>query len=73
MSILDLMREQALYLHRQHGWIISVAETIEKHPDLVQHLKHHPTYNQGPREDEDKTRLLLRKVDELAQRLKTQV
>ncbi len=71
-SILEVIREQGIYLHRQHGWIIAVAETIEKHPDLVAHLKQHPFYDQGHRLDVYKTELLLQKVDVLLQQLRVQ-
>jgi hypothetical protein len=71
-SILAMMREQAIYLHRQHGWIIAVAEAVEKHPDLAAHLKQHPFYDQGPRLDIDKTQRLLEKVDALIRQLKLQ-
>jgi hypothetical protein len=64
--------EQAIYLHRQHGWIIAVAEAVEKHPDLASHLKQHPFYDQGPRQDIDKTLSLIRNIDELIQQLKRQ-
>lgn len=33
-SILEMMKEQFVYSHRLHGWIIAVAETLEKHPIL---------------------------------------
>jgi len=69
-SILEMMREQAIYLHRQHAWIIAVAETIEKHPDLALALKQHPFYDQGHRQDLYKTELLLQRVDALIQQLR---
>ncbi len=69
VAILEMMKQQAIYLHRQHGWIIAVAEAVEKHPDLASHLKQHPFYDQGPRQDIDKTLLLLQRVDALIQRL----
>jgi hypothetical protein len=70
-SILEIVREQAIYLHRQHAWIIAVAETIEKHPDLASTLKQHPFYDQGHRQDIYKTELLLQKVDALIQELRS--
>jgi hypothetical protein len=46
--ILELLKQQALYVHRQHGWLIALAETIERDPALVSELKNHPFYDQGP-------------------------
>ena len=69
-SMLEILREEAIYLHRQHGWIIAVAETIEKHPDLVQHLKQHPFYDQGYRPDAYKIERLLQSIDVLIQQLR---
>lgn len=70
VSLVEILREEAIYLHRQHGWIIAVAETIEKHPDLVQHLKQHPFYDQGCRQDSYKIERLLQSTDALIQQLK---
>jgi hypothetical protein len=70
IAMLDLLHEEAIYLHRQHGWIIAVAETVEKHPDLVQHLKQHPFYDQGYRPDAYRIERLLQSIDGLIQRLK---
>jgi len=69
ISILEVLREQANYLHRQHGWLIAVAETIEKQPDLVSDLKRHSFYNQGPRPDVHITASLLERVDVLIRQL----
>jgi hypothetical protein len=62
ISTLELVRDQAAYLHRQHGWIIAVSETIEKYPDLAAELKRHPFFDQGPRLDTYITSRFLEKV-----------
>jgi hypothetical protein len=72
ISILDLLKSQATYLHRQHGWIIAVSETIEKYPDLAAELKRHPFFDQGPRLDTHITSRFLETVDSLIQQLKLQ-
>ena len=69
-SILEVIREQAIYLHRQHAWIVAIAETIEKNPDLASLLRQHPLYDQGHRLDIYKTELLLQKIDVLIQELR---
>jgi hypothetical protein len=68
-SILQMMREQAIYLHRQHGWLISVTETIQKQPDLAAHLKAHPYADLGPRPDVQITDDAIRRIDALIQKL----
>jgi hypothetical protein len=69
LAVLDVLREQAEYLHRQHGWMIAVAETL-RDADLGEQLERHPFYNQGPRPDFQKTGELLRTIDELRVRLR---
>jgi hypothetical protein len=69
-SVLEMVKQEALYSHRLHGWVIAVSETIEKHPDLVAQLKVHPFYDQGPRPDIQNTRVLIQNIDALIQRLK---
>jgi hypothetical protein len=68
-----MMRQQAVYLHRQHGWLIAVAEAVEKHPDLVSHLKEHPFYDQGPRQDVQITRNFVESIDALIAQLRNSV
>ena len=73
VSILEMVRQQAIYLHRQHGWLIAVAETLEKHPDLVSHLKQHPSYDLGPRPDIEITQRMLQNIDALIAQLRNPV
>ncbi len=70
-SILGMMRQQAEYLDRQHGWLVAVSETIEKHPDLVAELKNHPFHNQGPREDRQITNTMISNIDALLRQLRS--
>jgi len=71
-SILEMMKQQAVYLHRQHGWLIAVAETIEKDAELLAELKQHPFYDQGPRLDARITDAMIRNIDALILQLKAQ-
>jgi hypothetical protein len=72
IAVLEVLKEQTIYLHRQHGWLIAVAETVETNPELVAHLKQHPLYDQGPRPDIHITQRLTQKLDALIQQLKLQ-
>jgi hypothetical protein len=69
-AILDRQKQQVAYLHRLHGWIIAIAEALEKQPDLVKHLKEHPTYDQGPLPWIQDTNETIRNIDALIQRLR---
>jgi hypothetical protein len=69
-SILGMMRQQAEYLDRQHGWLVAVSETIEKHPDLGTELTKHPFHNQGPREDRQITITMISNIDALLRQLR---
>jgi hypothetical protein len=68
-SMLQWMRQQAIYLHRQHGWIVALAETVRKNPQLAADLEQHPSYDQGPRQDLQNIDMLLQNIDALIQRL----
>jgi len=69
-SILEMLKDQAIYLHRQHGWLMAVADTVETNADLDAFLKKHPFYRQAPRRDEQRTNEMIQKVDALIQLLK---
>jgi hypothetical protein len=69
-AILEMLKEEAQYLHRQHRWIIAVSETIEQHPDFAANLKAHPFFDQGPRPDEQRTQTMIRNIDALIRQLK---
>jgi len=68
-SILLMMKDQAVYLHRQHGWLIAVADTVETNSDLDAFLKKHPFYEQGPRPDIQKTQTMIENIDALLRQL----
>jgi hypothetical protein len=70
--ILEMQKQQALYLDRLHGWIIAIAETLAKQPDLVEHLKQHPFYDQGPLPSLRSTDEMIRNIDALIQQLRLQ-
>jgi hypothetical protein len=69
VAILEILKEQSIYLHRQRGWIAAVADTIELKTDLGDYLKAHPFYSQPPRRDEHNNDALLQRIDALIQRL----
>ena len=71
-SILEMLKQQASYSRRLHGWLIAVAETIEKHPELAEHLKKHPTYDQGPDPNLQRIETTIQRIDALILRLRVQ-
>jgi len=68
--ILEELKHQAIFARRLHGWVIAVAETIEKNPDLEPQLKRHPFYDQGFDSSLPKTDLLLSNIDALIRQLR---
>jgi len=70
IAILEILKQEAVYLHRQHGWLIAVAETIEQHPEFASLLKQHPFYDPTPRPSLQKVDALTRNIDALTQQLK---
>ena len=69
-AILEMLKQQTIYLHRQHGWLIAVADTVESNADLDTFLKKHPFYDQGPRQDAQITDVMIRNIDALIQQLR---
>jgi hypothetical protein len=69
-AILEMLKEEAQYLHRQHAWIIAVSETVEQHPDFRAKLRAHPFFDQGPRPDVERTQTMIRNIDALIRQLK---
>ena len=69
-SILEMIKQQAIYLHRQHGWMIAVADALRENPDLAKRLEQHPFYDLGPREDVRITDAMIRNIDALIERLR---
>jgi hypothetical protein len=69
-STLEMLKQQAIYTHRLHGWLIAVAETIAKQPDLAPRLKQHPLYDQGPAPYIQTIDTTTQNIDALIQRLK---
>ena len=70
IAILEILKQEAVYMQRQHGWLIAVAETIEKHPEFASLLKQHPFYDSCPRPALQKIAGLTEKIDALIQQLK---
>lgn len=70
VAILEILKEQGLYSHRLHGWLIAVHEAVEQDDELRAKLRAHPFYDQGPRPDIQKTRVMIQNIDVLIQQLK---
>jgi hypothetical protein len=70
IAILEILKQEAVYLDRQHGWLIALAETIETMPQLESFLKRHPFYDQAPRPSLQKVDVLTRNIEALIQQLK---
>ena len=70
VAILEMQKQQWAYLHRIHGWVISVAETIERQPELADELRRHPTYDQGPLPWLQTSGDAIRHIDALIQQLR---
>jgi hypothetical protein len=74
LAILRMQKQQAEYLHRQHGWLISVADTLrESDAALEKKLEQHPFYYQGPRQDVEITTRMYRTIDALISQLEAPV
>jgi hypothetical protein len=69
ITILQMLRDEAVYLHRQHGWMIAVADAVRESPEAKKALERHPFYDQGPRPDEKITENAIRNIDALIQKL----
>ena len=70
ISILGMLKNEAQYLHRQHGWMIALADTVRMLPEAKTAVEQHPFYDQGPRPDVRITDAMIRNIDALIQRLK---
>ena len=70
LAILAMLKEQVIHSHRQHGWIIAVSETLEKHPEFAAELRAHPAFDQGPLPWIETTNDVIRRIDALIQRLR---
>lgn len=46
-AMLEMMKRQAIESQRLTGWVIAIAETLEKHPEIAAELRQHPTFDQG--------------------------
>lgn len=71
-SILEMVRDLHVYSRRQHGWIIALAETIEKDDELRSALERHPLYDQGSAPSLRSIDVMIRNVDALIQKLRDQ-
>jgi len=71
LSILEMLKQQTIYLHRQHGWLIAVADTLrQQNAEIEKKLMQHPFYDLGPRPDIQITDATIRSIDGLIAQLK---
>ena len=70
IPVLELMKLEAEYLYRQQCWIVALADTVRKNPQLAAVLEQHPLYDQGPALELRSRDVLLQRLDELIQQLK---
>lgn len=68
-SILAIMREQTIYLQRQHGWLVSLGDAAIRNPEVAEYLKQHPFFDQGPRRDAEIAHNTLLRIDALILKL----
>ena len=47
IPILETLKQQAIFLDRQHAWIIALAETLRTDARLETRLRQHPLYDLG--------------------------
>lgn len=69
-TILEMLKQQVIYSHRLHGWLISMSETIEKDPLLSEHLKQHPLHDQGPERRIQSIAMLTQNIELLLQQFR---
>jgi hypothetical protein len=69
---LEMLKRQYIYSQRLHGWIIAIAETLEKHPEIATELRQHPTYDQGQLPWSHGPETTIQNIDALIQQLSTQ-
>jgi hypothetical protein len=74
ISILQVLRTQTVYLDRQHGWLIAVADTLRSvSDDVAEDLEQHAFYDQGPRQDVRITQNMIETIDALISQLRHRV
>ena len=69
-GILEMLKQQAVYLYRIHGWVIAVSETVENEPALRDKLRSHPSFDQGPLPWLQTTDEMIRRIDMLIRKLR---
>ncbi len=72
VAILEMLKDQAIYLQRQRGWLTAIADAVETNTDLDAFLKAHPFYKQPPRPDEQIMHDAIQRIDALLQLLNRQ-
>ena len=68
--VLELQKEQAIYLDRQHRWIAALAKAIAADPELGERLRQDPFYDLGPEPSLRKIDVLTQNIDALIAQLR---
>lgn len=68
--VLEMLKRQYIYSQRLHGWIVAIAETLEKHPEIAAELRQHPTYDQGQLPWSQTPDTTIQNIDVLIQQLR---
>ena len=70
VSVLEMLKQQAIFAHRQQTWLTALWETIERSSELQSRLMEHPLYDRGHQPDLKSMHVLTRNVDVLIQQLR---
>lgn len=70
LVILEVLKQQTIFLDRQYGWILAVSETLRADDELGKQLEQSPFYDQGPQPQLRNIRYTLEHIDALIQQLK---
>ena len=70
VAILEILKQQSLYLDRQHRWLIALAESMQHEPDLGNALKRHTFYDLGPEPRIQNIDVTIQNIDALMRRLR---
>ena len=70
VAILEILRQQTIYIHRLHGWITALAGALDADAEHGSQLKQQPFYDLGPAPEIQRTDLTLQNIDALIQQLR---
>ena len=70
VSMLEMLKLQAVLSDRLLGWGLAVADTLRKNPQFEALLREHPSFDQGHVPDLQTTGGMIRNIDALIRQLK---